>query len=898
MALVLADRVEQVTRTTGLADLTLAEVIRGRQSFQDVTNNGDTVIYVLEDAEGMNWEIGTGTVVHGAETTLQRTTIRQSSNGGSKISLSAGTHRVFLAADADYFDSIVTDADVAQAISDHEAEADPHPQYTTTAEASAAAPVQSVNGETGTVLLDAGDVGATPSSHVGSGGAQHADATTTVAGFMSGTDKTKLDTVETNAKDDQSAAEVPYTNTTSGLAATDVQAAIDEVDGDLDAHIAAGDPHPQYALEATLASNAAGSGSDDVAHTGTTQTVTEALNQRTIYVGSVAENFAGKTGTSGGQYSAIAWHAGGAVLSNPIGGGLFVFEAGRAKSDHNGATVISPTVPALSAQASISGFLSGAGETDPSGLGAFVRQNDGFVPFSAFGMGKNDVTLDNPAWQAMLDYCSTNSVKAVGDGPGYTYAITTSTGRSGTEIDLNGSTVRQDFSVTPAADNDYMIKVQDDATPTEGFKIYNGILDGDRDNPAQDYTALTTESVHLVRVNGAKDFTAKGLHLKRAKHDGLHFDKYPGTDTPPRDVLLKDIITEDSGRLGIQFSRVSGLVAKNIRGINELGAGSGPIIGGVFAMEAYQDGQLENIEIDGLYGENVQSIFGVASKQARFSDETIRRAKNITVSNVRATFPSHNGGVRFECSDRVEINNMILEYDSAAVTNNSPAIQYQSSDVTFNNVIIVNPDRAGIRAMSQYSASTSYVDSYIKTNNVTIINPIKRAVEVNDAGTTKVSGVVGFVNVVGGARIDGTSPAFDFDIANSNGENLSAVELNCTSAAFSASIELRTKPLSTRLFSVRGGTLNSVASTNVANLNLCGVSVISGPLITDNQVNRRLTVFSDSTGATRSIDLFNDQIRFFNAITASSASLETVFVDSATGKLSFKDSGGVTNALY
>lgn len=40
-----------------------------------------------------------------------------------------------------------------QAVADHEAEDDPHPQYTTTAEASAAAPVQSVDDLTGTVDL-------------------------------------------------------------------------------------------------------------------------------------------------------------------------------------------------------------------------------------------------------------------------------------------------------------------------------------------------------------------------------------------------------------------------------------------------------------------------------------------------------------------------------------------------------------------------------------------------------------------------------------------------------------------------------------------------------------------------------------------------------------------------
>lgn len=111
MALVLADRVEQVTRTTGLADLELAEVTRGRQSFEDVTNNGDTVIYVLEDAEGTAWEIGVGTVVHGTETTLQRTTIRQSSDNDQKISLSAGTHRVFLVVDAQFLNGLVASSE-------------------------------------------------------------------------------------------------------------------------------------------------------------------------------------------------------------------------------------------------------------------------------------------------------------------------------------------------------------------------------------------------------------------------------------------------------------------------------------------------------------------------------------------------------------------------------------------------------------------------------------------------------------------------------------------------------------------------------------------------------------------------------------------------------------------
>lgn len=53
----------------------------------------------------------------------------------------------------------------ASSMSAHLVDPDPHPQYTTTAEASAAAPVQSVAGKTGTVALGPADVGAAAASH-------------------------------------------------------------------------------------------------------------------------------------------------------------------------------------------------------------------------------------------------------------------------------------------------------------------------------------------------------------------------------------------------------------------------------------------------------------------------------------------------------------------------------------------------------------------------------------------------------------------------------------------------------------------------------------------------------------------------------------------------------------
>lgn len=62
------------------------------------------------------------------------------------------------------------------AVAAHEAAPDPHPQYTTAAEAAAAAPVQSVNAKTGAVVLTASDVGADPTGTASSAIAAHVAA--------------------------------------------------------------------------------------------------------------------------------------------------------------------------------------------------------------------------------------------------------------------------------------------------------------------------------------------------------------------------------------------------------------------------------------------------------------------------------------------------------------------------------------------------------------------------------------------------------------------------------------------------------------------------------------------------------------------------------------------------
>jgi len=91
MALVLADRVQETTVTTGTGTITLAGAVTGFQTFA-VVGNGNTTYYTL--VSGSNWESGVGTYSTSGPT-LARTTILSSSNADSAITLS-GTSTVFL----------------------------------------------------------------------------------------------------------------------------------------------------------------------------------------------------------------------------------------------------------------------------------------------------------------------------------------------------------------------------------------------------------------------------------------------------------------------------------------------------------------------------------------------------------------------------------------------------------------------------------------------------------------------------------------------------------------------------------------------------------------------------------------------------------------------------------
>jgi hypothetical protein len=94
MALVLLDRVRELTTTTGTGTITLNGAVSGFQAFS-VIGNGNSTYYTIYHQSTGAWEVGIGTYTSSGNT-LSRTTVLSSSNGGALVSFTTGSKDVFV----------------------------------------------------------------------------------------------------------------------------------------------------------------------------------------------------------------------------------------------------------------------------------------------------------------------------------------------------------------------------------------------------------------------------------------------------------------------------------------------------------------------------------------------------------------------------------------------------------------------------------------------------------------------------------------------------------------------------------------------------------------------------------------------------------------------------------
>lgn len=94
MSLVYADRVMETTITAGTGGLSLAGAVLGYQTFSSGVGVGNTCYYAAHDPTTGDWEVGLGTLSD--TTTLDRTAVLASSNGGAAVSFAANAKFVFV----------------------------------------------------------------------------------------------------------------------------------------------------------------------------------------------------------------------------------------------------------------------------------------------------------------------------------------------------------------------------------------------------------------------------------------------------------------------------------------------------------------------------------------------------------------------------------------------------------------------------------------------------------------------------------------------------------------------------------------------------------------------------------------------------------------------------------
>ena len=92
MAIVLKDRVQETTTTTGTSDFVLGGAVSGFQAFSAIGNGNDTYYAAFDSATG-DWEVGYGQYSTTGPT-LTRATVLSSSAAGAKVSFSAGSKQV------------------------------------------------------------------------------------------------------------------------------------------------------------------------------------------------------------------------------------------------------------------------------------------------------------------------------------------------------------------------------------------------------------------------------------------------------------------------------------------------------------------------------------------------------------------------------------------------------------------------------------------------------------------------------------------------------------------------------------------------------------------------------------------------------------------------------------
>ncbi|HEP9056878.1 TPA: hypothetical protein VDU98_006362 [Pseudomonas aeruginosa] len=331
--------------------------------------------------------------------------------------------------------------------------------------------------------------------------------------------------------------------------------------------------------------------------------------------------------------TAAYWGGWSVYADGPVGGGTYVWDPARPRSEHNAGNVISPTVPWDGLESTFAAYIAKTGETEPSALGCWVLVPEHGREFNALQWGaKNNATVNgaNDAMiQPLLDYVEGARLGGFGgvvNFPRGTYRFSSyfnvrdrttlrGEGTSATILQFPGSAVGHCITLGPTGPNhptrgpgNYVFAARLEKMAISGGNVYKGL----------DRALVYTDGAHEhsgVFECTLRDFTSIGIHYNTGNGGPAFFEIsdveiYASTTIPPNGI-----------RRGIYSSAGGGLILLSHATITGAEVEGGKLSNGVVMVK-------DNLVAFGVHIE--ECAVGISMSQTTASEPRTNTLSGIT----------------------------------------------------------------------------------------------------------------------------------------------------------------------------------------------------------------------------------------------------------------------------
>ncbi|WP_205579065.1 right-handed parallel beta-helix repeat-containing protein [Pseudomonas aeruginosa] len=259
------------------------------------------------------------------------------------------------------------------------------------------------------------------------------------------------------------------------------------------------------------------------------------------------------------------------------GGGVFVWDPLMPRSMHNGGTVVSPTVPAYTAQPGLADYLAGVGETEPSASGAFVRRiENNIVRLEYFGWVEGEL---GTAPLAML-LRETRSNEGDGANIGAVAMLPPGTVRTG-PVTLGSNQIISGTSRTIILQEPGTVVGDVQPFLTAAGQVNLMIIGNGMQVNGQKNEATSGEGRYGIFLYGAKKVLIQDVTVNSFSGDGLAVTG--NVSAPCEDVRLERVTCNFNGRNAFSIINAKRATIVNCRGTNTNANGIGASANGPWA---------------------------------------------------------------------------------------------------------------------------------------------------------------------------------------------------------------------------------------------------------------------------------------------------------------------------